>query len=251
MSEEEVQAPVEETKPEEPVEEEPKAEEPAPEEKPAEEEKPKAASTCSGECPCEMICKPFEESEFFGEMKTIFLWDDLIKSLAVFCAVNVFFVLLLCYDFTVLGLICWVAFFATIAALIFDIMRVIAYFQGEQKDSLLAGKKVELPVKYIDGFFDLAKSIFVAFLKICLNAIFVENIVFSLSMLGGFLVLIYLASKWGVAGMLYAGILFCFIWFRLYRDHKDAVDNLFAKLKEQVQKLIDQVKEKINKPKAQ
>jgi len=235
------EAPVEEEKPvEEPVQE---------EEKPAEEEK-KPAPACSGECPCEMICKPFEESEFFGEMKAIFLWDDLIKSLAVFCALNVFFVLLLCYDFTVLGLICWVAFFATLAGLGVDIMRVIAYFKGEEAQSNLAGKEVELPAKYIDGFFDLVKSLLKAFLNVCLNAIFVKNVVFSLSMLAGFLVLIYLAGHWGIAGMLYAAILFCFIWFRLYRDHKDAVDNLFAKIKEQVQKLIEQVKEKINKPKS-
>jgi len=49
--------------------------------------------------------------------------------------------------------------------------------------------------------------------------------------------------------MLYAGILFCFIWFRLYRDHGDKIDELFAKLKAKVQELIEQVKGKLNKPK--
>jgi len=51
--------------------------------------------------------------------------------------------------------------------------------------------------------------------------------------------------------MLYVAILFCFIWFRLYEDHKQAVDDLFAKIKEFVKKQIDQLKEKLNKPKAE
>jgi len=70
-------------------------------------------------------------------------------------------------------------------------------------------------------------------------------------MLGGFLVLIYLAGHWGFAGMLYAAILFCFIWFRLYNDHQQAVDDLWAKIKDAVNKQIEQLKEKLNKPKAQ
>jgi len=51
--------------------------------------------------------------------------------------------------------------------------------------------------------------------------------------------------------MLYAAILFSFIWFRLYEDHKEGVDNLFAKIKEFIKKQFEQLKEKLNKPKAQ
>jgi len=247
MSEEEVQsAPVEEA----PVEEAP-AEEPKAEEAPAEEPK-KAAPACSGECPCEMISKPFQESKFFGEMKKIFLWkEDIMKSLAVFVVVNVFFLLLLCYDFTVVGLLCWIAFFATIAGLCFDILRVIAYFKNEQAESKLASFSFEVPAEWIDGAFEFFGSLFKAFLGVCVNAILVRNVVFSLSMLGGFLVLIYLATKWGICGMLYAAILFCFIWFRLYEDHKEGIDNLWEKIKDLVKKQFEQLKEKINKPKAQ
>jgi len=243
-------APVEEEKVEEPAPEEPAPEEPAPEEK-KEEEPKKAAPACSGECPCEMICKPFQESPFFGEMKEIFMWKDLMKSLAVFVAVNIFFVILLCYDFTVLGLICWVAFFATIAGLGFDILRVIAYFKNEEAESKLKDWNFEVPAKYIDGFFEFFGSLVKAFLGVCINAVLVRNVVFSLSMLGGFLVIIYLAAHWGFAGIFYAAILFCFIWFRLYEDHKEGVDNLWAKIKEFVQKQFEQLKEKLNKPKAE
>jgi len=247
MSEEEVNAPVEEA----PVEETP-AEEPAAEEPAAEEPKEKkAAPACSGECPMDMMYKPFQESEFFGEMKNIFMWKDLMISLAVFVAVNIFFVLLLCYDFTVLGLLCWIAFFATIAGLVFDILRVIAYFKDEQAESKLAGFNFEVPAKWIDGAFDFFKSLFKAFLGVCINAILVRDVVFSLCMLGGFLLIIYLAAHWGFAGMLYAAILFSFIWFRLYEDHKEGVDNLFAKIKEFIKKQFEQLKEKLNKPKAQ
>lgn len=247
MSEENPEVP-----PEVPAEEPPKEEEPAKEEEEAPKAAaPAAASSCSGECPCEMIAQPFRDSEFFGKAKEIFMWNDLMKSLAVFVAVNVFFVLLLCYDFTVLGLICWIGFFALIAALIFDIMYVIAYFKGEEAKSNLADKQFAIPGEYIDGFFSLAAAVFKAFLGVCLNAILIRSVPFSLGMLGGFLVLIYLAGHWGICGMLYAAILFCFIWFRLYNDHKDAIDNLFAKAKEFVQKQIEQLKEKLNKPKAE
>jgi Reticulon. len=254
MSEEEVGTAPEQVEEPAPVEEEKKEEEPAAEE-PKEEPK-KEAAACSGECPCEMLCKPFQESKFFEDMKKVFMWDDLITSLAVFCAVNVFFVLLLCYDFTVLGLICWIAFFGTLAGLCVDIQRVIAHFQEKPEpesmfDKMEFIKKFEIPEDPIKGFFELATSVIVAFLNVCKNAILVKSVVFSISMLVGFLVLIYLAGKWGICGMLYAAILFCFIWFRLYRDHKEGVDNLFAKIKEQVNNLIQKAKEAINKPKAQ
>jgi len=242
MSEEEVG-----TAPE-PQQEEPQTEEPQTEEPKAEE--PKKAAACTGDCPCDMILKPFQESKFFDKIKKVFLWDDLMISLAVFCAVNVFFVLLLCYEFTVLGLICWIAFFALIAGLIFDILRVIAYFKGEQAESKLASFNVEVPAEYIDGLFDLFKDMFKAFLGVCINAILVRSVVFSLSMLAGFLVLIYLASRVGICGMLYAAILFCFIWFRLYRDHKEGIDNLWEKIKDFAKKQFEKVKEQINKPKA-
>jgi len=243
MSDEQVQEPAPETPVEEsaPVEEEPKETE----------EKPKAAPACSGGCPCEMITKPFEESEFFGKAKEVFMWKDLMKSLLVFCVVNVFFVLLLCYDFTVIGLFCWIFFFALLAALCFDIMHVIGYFKGEEKPSLLADKNFEFPGEYIDGFFQLVAAIIKAFLAVAVNAVLIRNVVFSLSMVFGFLFIIYLAGHWGVCGILYASILFCFIWFRLYNDHKEAIDNLFQKAKEFLQKQFEQLKEKINKPKAQ
>jgi len=193
MSEEEVNAPVEEAPVEETPAEEPKAEEPAEEPK----EEKKAAPACSGGSPMEMMYKPFQESEFFGDMKNIFMWKDLMISLAVFVVVNVFFVLLLCYEFTVLGLLCWIAFFATIAGLVFDILRVIAYFKDEQAESKLAGFNFEVPAKWIDGAFDFFKSLFKAFLGVCINAILVRDVVFSLCMLGGFLLIIYLAAHWG------------------------------------------------------
>jgi len=233
-------------------EEEKPAEEPAPveEEKPAEEEPKKAAPAPAGENPWEMIKKPFEESKFFEDMKHIFMWEDLMVSLAVFCAVNIFFLVLICYEFTTLGLFCWICFFLVIAGLCFDIMRVIAFFKNEDAPSKLAGYNFEVPEKYIDGFFDLVKSLLKTFIAICVNAILVRNIVFSLGMLGGFLFIIYLAGHLGVRGMIYGFILFSFIWFRLYHDKKDMIDDLWEKIKAFVQKQIDQIKEKINKPKA-
>jgi len=244
-------APVEEEKVEEPA----PAEEPVAEEPPKEEEAPKesapAPAACDGECPCEMIAKPFKESKFFEGLKEIFMWKDLMKSLAVFCAVNVFFILLICYDFTVLGLICWIAFFALLAFLCIDIMRVIAHFKGEQAESKVPVKEFKVPDEYIDGFFELVTSVIKAFLAVCVNAVLIKNVVFSVSMIFGFLFLIYLAGHMGITGMLYAAILFCFIWFRLYNDHQQAIDDLYAKIKAEIKKQIDQLKEKLNKPKAQ
>jgi len=236
--------------------EEPAAEEPAPAEEPAaeepKEEAPKAAApACSGESPCDMICKPFQESEFFGKAKEIFMWTDLMKTLLAFCVINVFFVLLICYDFTVVGLICWIFFFALLAAICFDIMRIIAFFKGEEAQSQLAGKEFAVPGEYIDGFFNLVSGVVKAFLGVCINAVLLRSIPFSLGMIFGFLFLIYLAGHMGLCGMLYAAILFCFIWFRLYNDHKQAIDDLFEKVKKMIEEQIQKVKEQINKPKAQ
>jgi len=222
----------------------------APAEESVQESAPKS-SCCSGGCPCDMITKPFEDSPFFAKAKEIFLWKDVMKSLVVFCVVNVIFILLLCYEFTLLGLICWVFFFALLAAICFDFMHILAYFKGEDNKSQLADKNFEFPAEYIDGFFKLAGDVFKAFLAVCVNAVLIRSVPFSLGMVFGFLFLIYLAGHMGICGMLYGALLFCFIWFRLYRDYKDAIDNLFAKAKEFVRKQIEQLKEKINKPKAQ
>jgi hypothetical protein len=243
MSEEEqVQepAPVEESAP---VEEAPKEEAPK--------ETPKAAPACSGECPCDMITKPFEESEFFGKAKEIFMWNDLMTSLLVFCIVNAFFIILFAYEFTVLGLFCWIAFFALLAGIAIDSLRIIKYFQGEDAPSQLADKNIPIPGEYIDGFFKLVGDVIKAFLGVCVNAILVRSIPFSLGMIFGFLFIIYLAGHMGICAMLYCALLFCFIWFRLYHDKKEMIDNLFQKLKDFVNQQIQQLKEKMNKPKAQ
>jgi hypothetical protein len=256
MSEEEAGSAPEQVEEPAPVEEPPKEEEPAPAEEKKEEEPKKESAACSGECPCEMITKPFKESKFFDDMKKIFMWEDLMTSLAVFVVVNIFFILLLCYDFTVLGLICWIAFFGTLAGICIDIQRVIAHFKEQPEPESMFEKmefikKFEIPEEPIKGFFELATSVIVAFLNVCKNAILVKSVVFSLGMLIGFLVLICLAGKWGICGILYAAILFCFVWFRLYNDHKEGVDKCFAAIKEQIDKLIAKAKEAINKPKAQ
>jgi len=54
----------------------------------------------------------------------------------------------------------------------------------------------------------------------------------------------------GICAMLYVAILFCFIWFRLYNDHQAKIDELFQKAKDFIQQQIQQLKEKINKPKS-
>lgn len=233
-----------------PVEETPAQEEPAQEEAPKEEAPKSSAPACSGGCPCEMITKPFQESEFFGKAKEIFMWNDLMTSLLVFCIVNVFFIVLLCYEFTVLGLICWICFFALLAGLIMDIMRVIKFFQGEEAESAIPIKDIPIPAEQIDGFFKLVSAVIQAFLGVCVNAILVRSVPFSLGMIFGFLFLIYLAGHMGICAMLYVAILFCFIWFRLYNDHQAKIDELFQKAKDFIQQQIQQLKEKINKPKS-
>jgi hypothetical protein len=252
MSEENPEIPPE-TQPEETVEEPKQEEAPAAEEpkEEAKEEAPKAAPACSGECPWEQIAKPFQESPFFAKAKEIFMWNDLMTSLACFVVINIFFVLLVCYDFTVVGLICWIAFFALLAALVFDIMYVIAFFKGEEAKSNLADKNIPLPGEYIDGFFKLVGDVVKAFLGVCINAVLLRSIPFSIGMIFGFLFLIYLAGHMGICGMLYVAILFCFIWFRLYNDHHDKIDELWEKLKSFVKEQYQKVMDNINKPKQQ
>jgi len=249
MSEEEqVQTPVENQ------EESAPAPEPEPEKKEEESARAAPAAACSGECPCEMICKPFQESEFFAQAKEIFMWEPkVMKSLLAFCVINVFFILLLCYDFTVLGLICWICFFALLAALVFNIKWVIHYFKADFEGSdLLADKDIpyraEL-MKGIDGFFGLISAIVQAILGVFFNAVLVRSVPFSLGMIFGFLFLIYLAGHMGICAMSYVAILFCFIWFRLYKECKGPIDDLFAKAKKFLEEQMEKLKGMLNKPK--
>lgn len=245
MSADEVAAvpPVEEPKEEvapETVAEENKSEEPA-----------KCTTECCGacECPCKMLCEPFEKSEFFAEMKELFMWDNLMRSLLAFAVMNVFFLLVLYFKFSVFGLVCWALFFALLAALAYDFQHVLGFFQKKEVPSRFAEMKFEVPAKYIDGFFSLVASLVKAFLGVALNAIMIRCVPFSLAMVGVFLVLIFLAGHVCCFCTLYVALLFCFIWFRLYRDQKKAIDDLSAKAKDFAKKQIELVKEKINKPK--
>ena len=204
---------------------------------------------CECECPCKMLCEPFEKSEFFGEMKKLFMWDNVMQSLLAFAVMNVFFLLILYFKFSVFGLVCWVLFFALLAALAYDFQHVLGYFQKKEVPSRFAENKCEVPAKYIDGFFTLVASIVNAFLGVALNAIKIRCVPFSLAMIGVFLVLIFLAGHVCCFCTLYIALLFCFVWFRLYRDQKNAIDELFAKAKNFAKQQIELVKEKINKPK--
>ena len=214
-------------------------------------EAPKCTTECCGgcECPCKMLCEPFEKSEFFAEMKELFMWDNLMRSLLAFAVMNVFFLLILYFKFSVFGLVCWVLFFALLAALAYDFQHVLGFFQKKDVPSRFAEMQFEVPAKYIDGFFDLVASLVKAFLGVAVNAITIRCVPYTLAMVGVFLVLIFLAGHVCCFCTLYIALLFCFIWFRLYRDQKQAIDDLFAKAKDFAKKQIELVKEKINKPK--
>jgi len=247
MSEEEVQAPVEEQQVEEPA---PAAEEPAPE--PAAEPK-----SCGGKCNLDWesafktLKAPFENVEAYQEVHDIFHWTNLINSAIAFVCVNVVFTLCLRYKYNLLTVIFLAGFFALLAALIFDIKRVIAYFKGEKNESLLANVNVPEYDNYLQGFFKFMTGIIKAIVALVGDVVLVRDVLLSVCFIPGFLILAFIFQKLNVAWIAYLIVLFFFGWCPLYDHFPEQVDKALAAIKDAIGKAVAAAKDASNKPKAE
>jgi hypothetical protein len=261
MPEEEVQAPVEEPQVEEPAApaEEPAeapAEEPAaPAEAPA--EAPAGESKCCGKCNLDWesaiktLKAPFENVEAYQEVHDIFHWTNLINSAIAFVVVNVVFTLCLRYKYNLLTVVFLVAFFALLAALIFDIKRVIAYFKGEKAESLLANFKIPEYEQYLQGFFKFMTGIVKALVALVGDVVLVRDVLLSVCFVPGCLILAFIFQKLDVAWIAYLLVLFFFGWCPLYDHFPEQVNKALAAAKDAISKAISAAKDASNKPKAE
>jgi len=253
MSEEEVQAPVEEQKVEEPAPEPEAAPEPAAE--PAAE-----PAKCEGGCKCNLdwesaikaLKAPFENVESFQEVHDIFHWTNLINSAIAFVVVNVVATLVLRYKYNLLTVVFLVAFFALLAALIFDIKRVIAYFkEGKKEESQLAKFNIPEYDQYLQGFFKFMTGIIKALVALVGDVVLVRDVLLSVCFVPGCLILAFIFQKLNVAWIAYLLILFFFAWCPLYDHFPEQVDKALAAIKDGISKAIAAAKDASNKPKAE
>jgi len=253
MSEEEVQAPVEEQKVEEPAPEPEAAPEPAAE--PAAE-----PAKCEGGCKCHLdwesaikaLKAPFENVESFQEVHDIFHWTNLINSAIAFVVVNVVATLVLRYKYNLLTVVFLVAFFALLAALIFDIKRVIAYFkEGKKEESQLAKFNIPEYDQYLQGFFKFMTGIIKALVALVGDVVLVRDVLLSVCFVPGCLILAFIFQKLNVAWIAYLLILFFFAWCPLYDHFPEQVDKAIAAIKDGISKAIAAAKDASNKPKAE
>jgi len=253
MSEEEVQAQpeVEETQPEPEAQPEPAAE-PA-----AEPEAAPAAKCEGGKCNLDWdsaiaaLKKPFENVEAYNEVHDIFHWVSLMNSAIAFVVVNVVATLVLRYKYNLLTVLFLVAFFALLAALIFDLKRVIAYFKGEKTESQLAKFNVPEYDQYLQGFFKFMTGIIKALVALLGDVVLVRDVLLSICFIPGCLILAFVFQKLDVFWIAYLLIMFFFAWCPLYDHFPEQVDKALAAIKEQIGKAISAAKDAANKPKAE
>jgi hypothetical protein len=250
MSEEEVQAPVEEQQ----------VEEPAPEPEAAPEPAAEPAPKCEGGCKCNLdwesaiktLKAPFENVESFQEVHDIFHWTNLINSAIAFVVVNVIATLVLRYKYNLLTVVFLVVFFALLAALIFDIKRVIAYFkEGKKEESQLAKFNVPEYDQYLQGFFKFMTGIIKALVALIGDVVLVRDVLLSVCFIPGSLILAFVFQKLNVAWIAYLLILFFFGWCPLYDHFPEQVDKALAAIKDGISKAIAAAKDASNKPKAE
>jgi hypothetical protein len=231
-----------------------------PEEEPEEEcaqppcDKDKEGAACCapcGACPGTKFCDELKKVEIFEEVKEIFMWRNLVKSLAVFVVVNVFFLLILQCGFSFVGLASWIVLFVLLAALGYDFQFVLGHFKGAEPKpvSKLAEKKIEVPEKYIDGFFQLPAALTKAAVSIVIDVVTLRCVEFSLAMVGITLFFVMLSRCMRFSTMIYIVLLISFVWPRLYHEQKENIDKLCGKVVELCKVQIQNLKEKMNKPK--
>lgn len=242
-----------------PVEEAPVEETPA-EEPPKEEEAPKeeAPKSCGGgkcnldfEHAWEVLKAPFTKVEAYAEVHDIFHWVNLINSAIAFVCVNVVATLVLRYKYNLLTVLFLLAFFAILAALIFDIKRVIAYFKGESADSLLKDVKIPEYDKYLQGFFKFMGGIVKALVEAVGEIVLVRDVLLTVCFIPGSLILAFVFQKLDVFCIAYLLALFFFIWCPLYDRFPEQIDKALAAIKDGIAKAIQSAKDASNKPKAE
>jgi len=250
MSDEVENTPVEEA----PVEETPAEE---PKETPAEEPKADAPKSCGGKCNLdfehafEVLKAPFTKVEAYSEVHDIFHWTNLINSAIAFVCLNVVATLVLRYKYNLFTVLFLLAFFAILAALIFDIKRVIAYFKGESAESLLKDVKVPEYESYLQGFFKFMGGIVKAIIDAVGEVVLVRDVLLTVLFIPGSLILAFVFQKLDVFCIAYLLALFFFIWCPLYDRFPEQIDKALAAIKEGISKAIQSAKDASNKPKAE
>jgi uncharacterized membrane protein YoaK (UPF0700 family) len=256
MSEEEVAPQVEEQ-----VEEQQAPEpEPQPEPEAAPAPEPEAApaqGSCGGKCNLDWdsaikaLKAPFQNVEAYQEVHDIFHWTNLINSAIAFVVVNVVATLILRYKYNLLSVVFLVAFFALLAALVFDMKRVIAYFKGEKVESQLAKFNIPEYDSYLQGFFKFMTGIVKALVALVGDVVLVRDVLLSVCFIPGCLILAFIFQRLDVAWIAYLLILFFFAWCPLYDHFPEQVDKALAAIKDAISKAVAAAKDASNKPKAE
>lgn len=214
-------------------------------------EAPACDGKCKCECPCKVLCEPFKNSELFGKLMKLFLWEKPVASAKALGVFTGLFVLFHCFDFTPYGLLFWAMLLGVLAALVYDVQRVINFFKDVDTPSRLPEKKCSVPDECIDDFFRLVADVVKAVLAFALDVVRVRSIPLSLSMVPLTIILIAIAGHMRFVTIVYVAILFSFVWFRLYKEKHDKIDELAAKLVAMIKEQIKNLKKKMNKPKSQ
>jgi hypothetical protein len=143
------------------------------------------------------------------------------------------------------------AFFALLAALIFDIKRVIGYFKGESAESQLAKFNIPEYDNYLQNFFKFMTGIIKALVQLIGDVVLVRDVLLSVCFIPGSLILAFIFQKLNVTWLAYLITLFFFGWCPLYDKFPEQVDKALAAIKEQIDKAISAAKDASNKPKAE
>jgi len=209
-----------------------------------------SSSSANGQCGCpyslngeyslcyhfKKIINVLEKNPCFGCTKDIVLWTDLIQSAILFVIVNLVFVLVCCFKYSVVSLFGYTAFAITASSILFHVVSLILtkYAQGitidnavtEQLKTLSFHVHESVVEKQVSNLYELINVIG----GIAKDVFGCKSVYLSAQ----FAILFYGIACFGkcmsLATIVYVGFLTAFIVPRLYLEKKEFFDQQCAKV---------------------
>lgn len=193
----------------------------------------------------------FTQSPIGNFIKELLLWSDPVTSGLVFLILNLFFLMLLFEEYTLMTLLSGIVLIL--------LLNAAVYVQGTLYYARFKGlKEVKHPLSFARASWRIPRSFFEENIDffvestnfVVLNiwkALIVQDLLHSLKVILLFVTLAVLGNCFSTTGLLYAGVIVDFVWIKVYSKQNKKIDALVAKLTKKLEPALAPLKKKFPK----
>eukprot|EP01103_Thecamoeba_quadrilineata_P017485 TRINITY_DN6227_c0_g1_i1.p1 TRINITY_DN6227_c0_g1~~TRINITY_DN6227_c0_g1_i1.p1 ORF type:complete len:214 (-),score=42.46 TRINITY_DN6227_c0_g1_i1:27-668(-) len=185
-----------------------------------------------------------------GHVSQILYWEDLAESGLIFALFNLFFFLIIFGEYNPIALVATTLFHLLIISAAFVIFKgKQAEKKGDEFVNPLEANLKDINFKAdtlkLDQHLELLLYGINIFLHNFKEALLCHNILLTLQFVGGLFIAAILGTWFSTTTLIYFGLLFGFIWPRLYHEKQEQIDQYAGQIKQRAADLTSQVVEKL------